>query len=148
MSFYSVAVIICSPIIGNLMMIMGRRNTVATGMMCMGLSFLTFALIPYLGNSTLYIILSMFARFMHGMAYSSIQTAVYSIGINFFPNNKQAILGYIESSVGIGCVLGPIIGSAIYAVAGVKFIFWSFAAFFIFGSFVTKCVMSEKVDIA
>lgn len=146
MCFYSVAVVICSPIIGHLMIIMGRRATVATGMMFMGLSFSTFGLISYIDNTTVYMVLSMVARFMHGMAYSLIQTAAYSIGINFFPDNKEAIIGYIEMAVGIGTAFGPIIGSFIYAVAGVKFIFWSFGAFFIFGSLITKCIMSSKVD--
>jgi len=47
-SAYSVAVIICSPIIGNLMNCMGRRNMVSIGMMLMGLSFIGFGLISYI----------------------------------------------------------------------------------------------------
>ncbi len=84
---------------------------------------------------------------MQGMASSLIQTAMYSIGTNFFPNNKEAMIGYIEAAVGIGCVLGPISGSLLYAIGGYRFIFWSFGVFFIFGSLAIKCVMNRKVDM-
>jgi len=146
-SAYSVAFIICSPIVGKLQNYMGRRNLVAVGMMLMGQSFVGFGLISYIKYQPVFIVLSLVARLMQGAASSLIQTTMYSIGTNFFPDNKVAMIGYIEAAVGIGCVLGPIIGSLLYAIGGYRFIFWSFGVFFVFGSLGIKCVMNEKVDM-
>lgn len=44
-SIYSVAVIFCSPLVGRMMPIFGRRNLVTFGMFLMGSSFLSFGLI-------------------------------------------------------------------------------------------------------
>jgi MFS family permease len=51
---------------------------------------------------------------------------MYSISTNFYPDNKDAMVGYIEAVTGVGLILGPLIGSFLYAVGGYKFIFLSF----------------------
>ena len=59
---------------------------------------------------------------------------MYSISANFYPDNKDAMIGYIEAVTGIGLILGPIIGSLLYALGGYKFIFYSFGLLFIISS--------------
>ena len=44
-SIYSVAVIVCSPMVGKMINIVGRRNLVVFGMAMMGMSFVMFAII-------------------------------------------------------------------------------------------------------
>jgi DHA1 family multidrug resistance protein-like MFS transporter len=44
-SIYSVAVIFCSPLVGKMMPIFGRRNLVVFGMFLMGASFISFGFI-------------------------------------------------------------------------------------------------------
>ena len=41
-SIYSVAVIFCSPIIGKLISVLGRRNLIMFGVFLMGISFIMF----------------------------------------------------------------------------------------------------------
>jgi MFS family permease len=43
---------------------------------------------------------------------------MYSIAMNFFPDNKRAMVGYLEASAGIGLVIGPPIGSILYTLSG------------------------------
>jgi len=44
------------------------------------------------------------------------------------------MMGYIEAVTGIGLILGPLIGSALYSIGGYNFIFYSFGLMFIIGS--------------
>ena len=59
---------------------------------------------------------------------------MYSVSTNFFPNNKDAMMGYIEAVTGIGLILGPLFGSVLYSIGGYNFIFYSFGFMFILGS--------------
>jgi MFS family permease len=59
---------------------------------------------------------------------------MYSISTNFFPDNKDAMIGYIEAVTGVGLIMGPLIGSSLYALGGYQFIFFSFGTLFVIGS--------------
>jgi MFS family permease len=71
---------------------------------------------------------------------------MYSICTNFFPDNKDAMVGYIEAVTGVGLILGPLLGSGLYALGGYVFIFYSFGSIFIGASFIVKHAFGEDVD--
>ena len=56
------------------------------------------------------------------------------------------MVGYIEAVTGIGLILGPLIGSFLYAIGGYKFIFYSFGTFFMFSSLFIKLIFGENID--
>jgi MFS family permease len=71
---------------------------------------------------------------------------MYSICTNFFPEDKDAMVGYIEAVTGVGLILGPLIGSGLYAIGGYNFIFFSFGGLFIFLNFWIPCIFPSRVD--
>lgn len=71
---------------------------------------------------------------------------MYSLGTNFFPEDKDAMVGYMEAVTGIGLILGPILGSALYSLGGYVFIFYSFGTLFIGCSTLIRGVFPSYVD--
>jgi len=71
---------------------------------------------------------------------------MYSISTNFYPENKDAMVGYIEAVTGIGLILGPLIGSFLYSLGGYRFIFFSFGGLFVFLSFFVNFIFPASVD--
>lgn len=71
---------------------------------------------------------------------------MYSICTNFFPDDKDAMVGYIEAVTGVGLIMGPLVGSGLYALGGYNFIFFSFGGLFIFMSFFIRCIFGSDVD--
>ena len=71
---------------------------------------------------------------------------MYSIATNFYPDNKDAMVGYMEAVTGVGLILGPLIGSGLYAFGGYRFIFFSFGGIFLFFSLFIRCIFGENVD--
>lgn len=112
----------------------------------MGTSFVVFGLISNLENQNVYIVLALVNRFLQGFSSTLIQTTMYSICTNFFPDNKDAMVGYIEAVTGVGLILGPLIGSGLYSIGGYQFIFFSFGSFFIVFSAFIRCIFDEKID--
>lgn len=68
---------------------------------------------------------------------------MYSISTNFFPNDKDAMIGYIEAVTGVGLIIGPLIGSALYAIGGYRFAFCVYGGVFFLCSTLIKSVFSE-----
>ena len=71
---------------------------------------------------------------------------MYSICTNFFPDDKDAMVGYIEAVTGVGLILGPLIGTGLMKLGGYDFIFFSFGGLFIFLSLWIYCIFPAKVD--
>jgi MFS family permease len=71
---------------------------------------------------------------------------MYSICTNFFPDDKDAMVGYIEAVTGVGLIMGPLIGSGLYAIGGYVFIFYMFGSIFVVNSFFVKAIFGENVD--
>jgi len=132
--------------VGKMINIIGRRNLIIFGMGLMGISFLMFGLISNIENKIVFITLALLNRFLQGFSSSLIQTTMYSICTNFFPENKDAMVGYIEAVTGVGLILGPLIGSFLYSLGGYRFIFFSFGTLFVFASFFVKMIFGENID--
>ena len=73
---------------------------------------------------------------------------MYSICTNFYPDNKEAFIGYIQVAEGAGTVVGPAIGAVLYMIGGYKFMFFTFGALFVIGSFFIKIVFKADIDRA
>lgn len=150
---YSIAVIVFSPLCGSVIRITGRVNLIIIGIVIMGLSFIAFGLIStYIEDVNLFIGLSLLARFLQGMASGLLQTTMYSITANFFPNNKEEMIGYIEAVTGVGLGLGPLIGSALFEAGeftvfgGYNFIFYSFGTLLLFSSLFVKHFFPASIE--
>lgn len=85
-------------------------------------------------------------RFIQGLASSLIQTTMYSISTNFYPDNRDAMIGYMEAVTGIGLIMGPLLGSLLFGLGGYKFIFYSFGTLFIILSSLVNIVFPSSVD--
>ena len=44
--------------------------------------------------------------------------------INNFPNEKEAMIGYLEAMMGFGVIIGPLIGSALFEIFGFAITFY------------------------
>ena len=90
--------------------------------------------------------MSLLCRLLQGLASSLIQTTMFSVCTNFYPDNKEAMVGYMEASSGIGLIMGPLLGSILYAIGGYTFIYFSFGTFFIVGGCFVKVIFDDKID--
>ena len=66
--------------------------------------------------------------------------------MNYFPNNREEMIGYIEAFQGIGLIVGPLIGSLLYSIGGYRFIFFTMGISFIISSFFIKSIFGPEID--
>lgn len=126
--------------------IVGRRNLIMYGLALMGFAFILFGVISRVEHKPTFIGLSLLIRFLQGFSSCMIQTTMFSLGTNFFPEDKDAMVGYMEAVTGIGLILGPIIGSTLYSLGGYVFIFYSFGSIFVACSTCIRSVFPSYVD--
>ena len=143
---YSVAVIIGSPIIGRIMTTVGRKKILVCGLFFMGFAMIGFGIIPLSPSIFMFTILAFVFRFWQGLASCSIQTTSYAIVSVSFPNDQEKYIALIETAVGVGLILGPVIGSSVYAISGFSSTFFIIGGVFLFLTPILYVLIPNSID--
>jgi MFS family permease len=114
-AIYSLGIVVFSPLVSELVTYYGAVNIIAVGMAGTGISLVCFGLVMLNNNVNVVIGIVLVARFIQGAASAFIQTACYILTTNMYPNDQEHIIGLMEAMTGVGILLGPVIGSALYA---------------------------------
>ena len=62
-------------------------------------------------------------------------TTIYAIITNRYPNKKEALLGMLEASFGVGLICGPLAGASLYRMFGFAKTFYIYGSFFLICTF-------------
>ncbi len=73
------------------------------------------------------------------MAY----TTIYAIITNKYPTRKEALLGMLEASFGVGLIFGPLAGASLYNIFGFERTFYIYGLFFLFCTFLLWYLIPE-----
>lgn len=122
---------VAAPLVGFLLMKVGRWLIIFIAMFVMLIGCATSALAHYVNSSTGFLLVFGGSRILQGLGSMSIQTANFSIIVKMFPNDISKAAGFIEMVAGIGLVLGPVIGSPLYKWGGFPTSFYFCCAYYV-----------------
>jgi len=142
-SIYSLAVIIFSPPVGRYLEVVGYTRMLIAGLVMMGVTFISFGIIDRLEDANTVFNVALFLRFMQGTACAIAYTTIYAIITNRYPNRKEALLGMLEASFGVGLICGPLAGSSLYTMFGFEMTFYIYGVFFLICTFLLWYLIPE-----
>ena len=90
------------------------------------------------------LVLVILVRFFQGSAAATLVTTYYSIVMNDYPEQKVQYIGLVSTTVGMGLVFGPIMGSALYSVFGFKWTFFTYGGFKVLFAYLMRLFMPER----
>ena len=146
-AMYAFAVMIGSLIVGKLLTLLGRKFILIFGLGLMGVSMLAFGFITKIESHVILVIVWLVIRGLQGFSSSMIQTTSYSIVSIIFKDNQQKFLGYLESSMGVGLITGPVIGSALYTFFGFAYTFLGIGGVFIILAPILLFIIPKSVNV-
>lgn len=91
---------------------------------------------------------AMVLRFLQGLGDALVSTAGYSIITIENPPKKDSYIGYCQSAIGIGLMLGPIIGQSLYVVLNFEMTFYTFGVVFALSMGVLMIVIPNHINHA
>lgn len=106
--------VIISPIIGSYLNVIGRKRAIIISYSIDTMTSMSYAMISFVSDSTLFYIGVIMIRMMEGIGGSLLETPVYSLVAIEFPDEKDKYISYIELSSGIGLTVGPFISVILY----------------------------------
>ena len=101
--------------LGKYMNKIGRKNAVISCFFFTSASMILLSPIEYCNLNQL-IILSVTSRVIGGIGSGCLLTAITTIFISDYPERIQVMIGRMEGAIGIGLILGPLIGTALYLI--------------------------------
>lgn len=123
--------IICSFVLGKYISKIGRRQSLIFGILTNIFATMVMGCLKYIDNSVAFSIVSIASRLIQGVGRSAYLTGTFSSFTILYPSTLQKKIGYTESVSGLGMMLGPIIGSALYSLGGFPTPFFTFGVSFI-----------------
>jgi len=129
-SGYPIAAFVVSPLMGVLVTKIGRKRVFLTGAGLVATSMFSFGSLPLL-DGPLFIVAGLFTRFLQGIGGAAIGTSSFAVIASNYCDRMEIVLGIQNSVAGVGMLVGPIIGSALYTLGGFGCIFYTYGTVFL-----------------
>ena len=115
----------------------------------MAYSTAAFGLLIYIDkdHNWLVILSAIILRFLQGTGCGMISTAAYSFAGQAYPDTVEKVIALFECMLGLGCGMGPLIGSLLYEVAGYSTTFYIFGAAMVPASLLVLCFKKKNKEV-
>jgi len=115
---FELTVFLVSPIIGANMNRMGMKFTLNFGIGTVGVTSILFGLLDRIENAKTFLALSFTLRIIEACGNSGFLTGSFSMIAKEFPENVATMFAILETFFGIGMIVGPTVGGALYEAGG------------------------------
>ena len=82
------------------------------------MSILGLGSLKYVNDSTSFVLFSFLWKFICGLGAGLNSTASFAIVAHHYKSDREKTIGMMESSSGIGLLLGPFFGAILYSIGG------------------------------
>lgn len=137
---YELAIIFMSPLVGKLVGKSSPKIWIQIGLMLTGLMTILFGLLDRAPKGNWFISLAFIIRILEGVGAASFTTPSYTATAEEFPNDQATILSLLETSFGLGLILGPTLGGWLYEIGDYTLPFFSLGCFLILGALINFAV--------
>lgn len=145
-SCYSLAMFIFSPFFKMMLDKMGSKSVLIMGLLTQGISMIIFGLFYYINDATWYLVGSMFCRFLQGYGNGCLNSGTSNLMMNAFPAKKLGKLnGLLQTSVGLGMMFGPIMGSILFELGGFTLPFYTVGVMLLVLSMLIACLVNKNM---
>ncbi|XP_073987697.1 MFS-type transporter SLC18B1-like [Rhodnius prolixus] len=131
-SFYAFVIFATSPFFGKILPVTGAKFLFMAGMFLAGGCNILFGILPEIRDYTTFAIYCFLIRALEAIGASAYSTASFIFVVEIFPENISAVLGILETAMGLGMSAGPAIGGLLYSFGGFGLPFYSLGAMMIF----------------
>jgi len=137
--------IVFMPIFGKFISQIGSRRMFVFGLFLAGLCNLGFGCLRFADQPQLFFGLSLAILALSSIGYSAIFSSVYTLATGAVSRRYRAsMLSVIETSFGVGMMIGPSVGGVLYDVGGFNLPFYITGTLLVISSCVTLAVQKTQ----
>jgi len=115
---FELTVFIVSPLLGKNLRRLGAKRVFNLGILTTGSCSVLFGVLDRIPSGRWFIITSIIVRSVEAVGNSGFLTATFSIIAKEFPDRVATMFASLETFFGIGLIVGPSVGGALYQMGG------------------------------
>lgn len=143
---FELTVFLVSPIIGANLNRLGMKATLTVGIGTVGVTSIFFGLLDKLEDGKVFLGLSFTLRIIEACGNAGFLTGSFSMIAKEFPDNVATMFAILETFFGIGMIMGPTVGGALYELGGFTLPFVALGAVLVAASIFTGCILPSSMD--
>lgn len=143
---YELVILLTSPLFGKLILVIEPSRLVIGGLFLAGVSTVLFGLLDQLPAGSAFISMAFAVRIFEGVGAAAFMTASYTIMAAEFPERVATTFALLETCFGLGLILGPTVGGALYGWGGYWLPFVALGAFLLLGGGVTTACLTKRTE--
>lgn len=145
---FELVVFIISPIYGQHLNRIGPKLLFNGGIFTTGACAILFGLLDHVNEHCPFIVLSFLIRIVEALGNAAFLTASFAIIAKEFPDNVATTFASLETFFGLGLIVGPTVGGALYQVGGYTTPFAVMGSALFLAAIMTAFVLPEHADSA
>ncbi|XP_071516664.1 MFS-type transporter SLC18B1-like [Panulirus ornatus] len=141
---FELTVFLVSPIYGRFMSKWGPKFINNAGILTVSIMCILFGFLDRMDDTNTFIGFSFAVRIVEAMGNAAFVTSSFSIIAKEFPKNVGAAFAAMETFFGIGLIVGPTVGGALYELGGYTLPFVSLGTVLLCASMMTSCCLPSS----
>ena len=138
---FELVVFLVSPLYGQYINQIGPKFMFNAGIFTTGSTCILFGLLDKIDDSATFIGLSFGIRIIEALGNAGFLTASFSIIAKEFPDNVGATFASLETCFGLGLIVGPTVGGALYEAGGYTLPFATLGTLLLLAACITVVVL-------
>ncbi|XP_058823767.1 MFS-type transporter SLC18B1-like isoform X1 [Topomyia yanbarensis] len=143
---FELVVFIISPIYGQYINRIGPKVLFNSGIFTTGTSAILFGLLDRVPDHVPFITLAFVIRIVEALGNAAFLTASFAIIAKEFPNNVATTFASLETCFGLGLIVGPMVGGALYSVGGYYLPFVILGSALFVTAILTLCILPKHAN--
>ncbi|XP_041763407.1 MFS-type transporter SLC18B1-like [Anopheles merus] len=140
---FELVVFIISPLYGQYINRIGPKVLFNSGIFTTGTSAILFGLLDRVPGHVPFITLAFVIRIVEALGNAAFLTASFAIIAKEFPNNVATTFASLETCFGLGLIVGPMVGGALYTVGGYYLPFVVLGSALFVTAILTLCILPK-----
>ena len=125
MGSFSILYIISAIMCGKYLSQIGKENGIKFGMLLIVVQLFGLSVLKYVESPHWFVALSILAMCFGGAGAAINFTCALAIITSIYPDERETNIGILEGASGLGLLIGPLLGSALYTLGGYSLPFWT-----------------------
>ena len=138
---------VTSPLFGKLVALTSPVFLCEVGLFVSGSSTILFGVLDRAPDGTPFIVLCFVVRVFEGIGSAAFMTSSYTIMSQQFPDSIATTFSLLQTSFGLGLILGPTLGGTFYQVGGFVTPFVTLGTFLLLGGVFTYILMPITFEL-
>ncbi|KAK3583192.1 hypothetical protein CHS0354_025710 [Potamilus streckersoni] len=115
---FQLVIFVSSPVFGNFITKIGAKFMFVTGIMVCGSCAILFGNLNAGPDGTTFVVMCFVVRSVEALGCSAFVTSLFAIVAYEFPAYSTTVIGSLETFSGLGLMVGPPLGGALYELGG------------------------------